>query len=88
MTRDRRLSTLDSMKEAVEKLIKALVDETDAVEVTETPRDSGVVISVRVAGSDMGRLIGREGRTIKALRSILYAASQKHGKRFILDIVE
>jgi uncharacterized protein len=76
------------MKEAVEKLIKALVDETDAVEVTETPRDSAVVISVRVAGSDMGRLIGREGRTIKALRSILYAASQKHGKRFILDIVE
>jgi uncharacterized protein len=76
------------MKEAVEKLIKALVDETDAVEVTETPRDSAVVISVRVAGSDMGRLIGREGRTIKSLRSILYAASQKHGKRFILDIVE
>ncbi len=76
------------MKEAVEKLIKALVDETDAVDVTETPRDSAVVISVRVAGSDMGRLIGREGRTIKALRSILYAASQKHGKRFILDIVE
>jgi uncharacterized protein len=76
------------MKSAVEKLIKALVDETDAVEVTETPRDSAVVISVRVAGSDMGRLIGREGRTIKALRSILYAASQKHGKRFILDIVE
>ncbi len=76
------------MKEAVEKLIKALVDETDAVEVTETPRDSAIVISVRVAGSDMGRLIGREGRTIKALRSILYAASQKHGKRFVLDIVE
>ncbi len=76
------------MKEAVEKLIKALVDETDAVEVTETPRDSAIVISVRVAGSDMGRLIGREGRTIKALRSILYAASQKNGKRFILDIVE
>lgn len=76
------------MKEAVEKLIKALVDDSDAVEVTETPRDSAIVISVRVAGSDMGRLIGREGRTIKALRSILYAASQKHGKRFILDIAE
>jgi uncharacterized protein len=76
------------MKDAVEKLIKALVDETDAVEVTETPRDSAIVVSVRVAASDMGRLIGREGRTIKALRSILYAASQKHGKRFILDIVE
>jgi uncharacterized protein len=76
------------MRVAVEKLIKALVDETDAVEVTETPRDSAVVISVRVAETDMGRLIGREGRTIKALRSILYAASQKHGKRYILDIVE
>jgi uncharacterized protein len=76
------------MKNAVEKLIKALVDETGAVEVTETPRDSAVVISVRVAAGDMGRLIGREGRTIKSLRSILYAASQKHGKRFILDIAE
>ncbi len=76
------------MKEAVEKIVRALVDDTDAVEVSETAKDSSVVIAVRVAESDMGRLIGREGRTIKAIRSILYAASQKHRKRFVLEVVE
>lgn len=76
------------MKNAVEKIVKALVDQTDAVEVSEKPKDSAVMIVVRVAESDMGKLIGREGRTIKAIRSLLYAASQKHGKRFILEIVE
>lgn len=76
------------MKEAVEKIIKALVDNTDAVEIREEAGDRSTVISVRVAESDMGRIIGREGRTIKAIRSILYGASQKHGKRFVLEVVE
>lgn len=76
------------MKEAVEKIIKALVENADAVDVRENVSDRSTVIEVRVAGSDMGRIIGREGRTIKAVRSILYAASQKHGRRFVLDVVE
>jgi uncharacterized protein len=76
------------MKEAIEKIVKALVDNADEVVVTEKPSDRSVMIVVQVAASDMGKLIGREGRTIKALRSILYAASQKHGKRFVLEVAE
>ena len=76
------------MKEAVEKIVKALVTEPDAVEVREREGEKGAVIEVRVGAGDMGRLIGREGRTIKAIRSILFAASQKHRRRYVLDVVE
>ena len=76
------------MKTAVENLLKALVDKPDEVIVSEKPADRSVMIVVQVANSDMGKLIGREGRTVKAIRSMLYAASQKHGKRFVLDVVE
>ena len=78
------------MKEAVEKLVKALVGQPDAVEVSEKPGESAntTVVSVKVNESDMGRLIGREGRTIKAIRSLLYAASQKQRKRFVLEVIE
>jgi predicted RNA-binding protein YlqC (UPF0109 family) len=76
------------MKDAVEKIVGALVGEKEAVEITEEKSDRANVIKVRVAESDMGRIIGREGRTIKAIRSLLFAAGQKHGKRFVLDIVE
>jgi predicted RNA-binding protein YlqC (UPF0109 family) len=76
------------MKEAVEKIANALVDDKEAVEVSEDAGDRAVVIKLRVAASDMGRISGREGRTIKAIRSLLFAAGQKHGKRFVLDIVE
>ena len=76
------------MKEAVEKIVKSLVGEPDAVEVNEIADGKTVRIEVRVAVSDMGRVIGREGRTVKAIRSILFVAGQKHGKRFFLDLVE
>lgn len=76
------------MKEAVEKIITSLVSEPDAVEVDEIADGRNVRIEVRVADSDMGRIIGREGRTVKAIRSILFAAGQKHGKRFHLDLIE
>lgn len=76
------------MKEAVEKIVKSLVGEPDAVEVSEDADGKNVRIEVRVADGDMGRLIGREGRTVKAIRSLLYAAGQKQGKRFHLDLVE
>jgi predicted RNA-binding protein YlqC (UPF0109 family) len=76
------------MKEAVERIIKSLVGEPDAVEVTENADGKNVRIEVRVADTDMGRIIGREGRTVKAVRSILFVAGQKHGKRFSLDLVE
>ena len=76
------------MKEAVETVVKALVGDPDAVEVSEHADGKNVRIELRVAESDMGRIIGREGRTVKAMRSLLYAAGQKHGKRFMLDLVE
>lgn len=76
------------MKEAVEKLVKTLVDKPEEVVINEKSGDRSVMIVVQVAESDMGKLIGREGRTVKAIRSMLYAASQKHGKRFVLEIVE
>ena len=76
------------MKDAVEKIISSLVGEPDAVEVDEFRDGKNVRIEVRVADHDMGRIIGREGRTVKAIRSILFAAGQKHGKRFHLDLVE
>lgn len=76
------------MKEAVERIITALVGEPDQVEVTENADGKNVRIEVRVAPPDMGRIIGREGRTIKAIRSILFVAGQRHNKRFQLDLVE
>jgi predicted RNA-binding protein YlqC (UPF0109 family) len=76
------------MKSAVEKIVKSLVDKPDEVSITEDSNGKNVTIKVQVAEGDMGKLIGREGRTVKAIRSLLYAASQKHGKRFVLDVVE
>ena len=76
------------MKEAVEKIVKALVGDAGSVEVSEIADGKNVKIEVRVADGDMGRLIGREGRTVKAIRSLLFFAGQKHGKRFQLDLVE
>lgn len=76
------------MKEAVEKLVKQLVGDAEAVEVSEESNDRATVIKVRVGADDMGKLIGREGRTIKALRSLLFYAGQKQGRRIVLDVVE
>jgi predicted RNA-binding protein YlqC (UPF0109 family) len=76
------------MKEAVEKIVKGLVGDAESVEVSEIEEGRTVRIEVRVGEGDMGRLIGREGRTIKAIRSILYYAGQKHGKRYQLDLIE
>ena len=76
------------MKKAIEKIVKSLVGDADAVEVSEISDGRNVKIEVRVGTGDMGRIIGREGRTIKAIRSLLFYAGQKQGKRFHLDIIE
>ncbi len=77
------------MKEVVEMIVKALVSDASAVEVSEVERDRSTVrIEVRVAQADMGKLIGRQGRTVRALRTLLQAASTKNQRRFMLDIVE
>lgn len=79
------------MKEAVELIVKSLVHDPEAVDVREvTPRERSttIVIEVRVAQEDMGKLIGRQGRTVKALRSLMHAAGVKHGRRYVLEVVE
>lgn len=76
------------MKEAVEKIITALVSDKEAVEISETANEKSSVFQVRVAEGDMGRIIGREGRTIKAVRSLLFHAGHKQNKRFVLDLVD
>ena len=77
------------MREAVELIVKHLVREAESVDVREVERDrSTSVIEIRVAQSDVGKIIGRQGRTVKALRSLLHAAGEKQRKRYILEIVE
>ena len=80
---------IGEMKEAVEIIVKALVDDRDSVEVRAVERDrSTVIIEVGAAQGDVGKIIGRQGRTVKALRTLLHAAGVKHNRRFILEIVE
>jgi predicted RNA-binding protein YlqC (UPF0109 family) len=76
------------MKEAVEKIVSRLVDEKEAVQVSGFSEGNNSTIEIRVAESDMGRLIGKKGRTVKAIRSLLFFAGQKQRKRFNLQIVE
>lgn len=76
------------MREAVEKIVNALADEKEAVEINDFEDGGTTVIEVRVAESDMGRLIGRQGRTVKAIRSLLFFAGQKQKRRFNLQILE
>jgi uncharacterized protein len=76
------------MRETVEIIVKALVDDAEAVEVREVERKDALLIEVRVAEADMGKLIGRQGRTVRALRSLLHAAGMKQNRRYLLDILE
>jgi predicted RNA-binding protein YlqC (UPF0109 family) len=76
------------MKELVEYVARFLVRNPDAVNVTETMRDGVSTLELRVAEEDLGRVIGKEGRTAKALRAILIAAAARKNQRVVLDIVE
>ena len=77
------------MRDAVELIVKHLVREAESVDVREVERDrSTSVIEIRVAQGDVGKVIGRQGRTVKALRSLLHAAGEKRRKRYVLEIVE
>jgi predicted RNA-binding protein YlqC (UPF0109 family) len=75
------------MKELVEVIAKALVDYPEQVVVTETVKNRAVVLELKVAESDMGKVIGKQGRIAKAIRNVVKAAATKEGVRVILDIV-
>jgi predicted RNA-binding protein YlqC (UPF0109 family) len=77
-----------SMRDTIEMIVKALVDDPEAVDVREIERDRTTRIEVRVAQPDMGKVIGKQGRTVRALRSLVYAAGLKQNRRFILDVIE
>ncbi len=76
------------MKDLVEFVAKSLVDDPDAVDVTVIDNDNATVIELRVAEDDVGKFIGKQGRTAKAMRTILSAASAKVKRRAVLEIVE
>ena len=74
------------MKELVEVITKALVDEPDQVVVTEKAEGKTTVIEVHVAEGDMGKVIGKQGRIAKAIRSVVKAAAAKADKKVVVDI--
>ena len=76
------------MRETVEMIVKALVDDADKVDVREVDRNGTTLIEIRVAQEDMGKVIGKQGRTVKALRSLANAVGTKKKQRFVLEIVE
>ncbi|HEX6189357.1 MAG TPA: KH domain-containing protein [Pyrinomonadaceae bacterium] len=77
-----------TMRDTIEVVVKALVDDSDAVDVREIDRNGTTRIEVRVAPPDMGKVIGKQGRTVRALRSLVYAAGLKQNRRYVLDVVE
>ena len=75
------------MKELVEVIAKALVDDPESVVVNEREEKKTTVLEVRVAESDMGKVIGKQGRIAKAIRSVVKAASSKDNKRVDVEII-
>lgn len=76
------------MKELVEVMAKALVDKPEEVTVKEVDGEKTTVFELRVAASDLGKVIGKQGKTARAMRTILGAAGTKLGKRCVLEILE
>ena len=76
------------MKELVEVIAKALVDDPDSVVVTEREDKKATVLEVKVADSDMGKVIGKQGRIAEAIRSVVKAAAAKEDKKVIVDILD
>lgn len=76
------------MRELVELIAKALVDDSDQVNVTEVEGENVIVIELRVAPGDLGKVIGKQGRTARAIRTILNANATKLRRRAVLEIIE
>ena len=76
------------MKDVLEYVARALVDDPDAVEVTEVAGERSVILQLKVAPDDMGKVIGKRGRTVKAIRSLVRAAGSRQGVTTLVEIVE
>ena len=77
-----------ALKELISTIARALVDDPDSVQVTEIEGDHNSLIELKVAKGDVGKVIGKDGRTAQSMRTILMAASTKLGRRAQLDIVD
>ena len=76
------------MKELVEVIARALVDNPDEVVVTEKENGRDITVELHVAASDMGKVIGKQGRIAKAIRSVVKAAAAKEDKKVVVDIIQ
>lgn len=77
------------MRDAIEMIVKALVDDQETVDVREVEQKNGTtLIEVRVGPNDVGKIIGKQGKTIRALRSLVRIAGAKRNQRYQLEIVE
>lgn len=76
------------MRELIEFIARSLVENPDEVRVSEVDRGGSTLLELRVARGDLGKVIGREGRTARAIRTVLSAASSKSQRRYTLDIVD
>jgi predicted RNA-binding protein YlqC (UPF0109 family) len=78
----------NALKELVERMAKALVDSPEQVTVETAEEDNAMVLRLRVASSDVGRVIGKQGRTAKAMRTVLHAIAARSKRRAVLEILE
>ena len=76
------------MRELIHNLASQLVDDPDAVRVEEVERDGAIVLQLHVAKQDVGKVIGRQGRIARALRTLVRAGSAHEGRRVVLEIVD
>jgi hypothetical protein len=75
------------LKELVEVIVKALVDNPDAVRINEIVGEQSVILEISVAQEDMGKVIGKQGRIAKAIRTVVKAAATKENKRVVVEII-
>lgn len=76
------------MKSLVEYIVKCIVDNKEAVEVKQIEGERSIVLEIKVAQEDMGKVIGKEGRTIKAIRTVLGVAATKIGKKVMVELMQ
>lgn len=79
---------MEELKKLIEYIVKALVDNPDKVEIKELAGEKSIIYELRVGEGDLGKVIGKEGRTAKAIRTIITAAAMKQGKRTVIEIIE
>jgi uncharacterized protein len=79
---------MEQLKELIAYIAKALVDDPDAVQVTAVEGEKTVIIELSVATADLGKVIGKDGRTARALRTLLSSTSARQSKRAVLEILE